>query len=260
MRDAALAGAAITTLGEGKLFAAAAAQAGRPTAAPSAVKLSFVAENPPLVASGVSYGVPWQQGAVKRNATFSLNAQGKDLPLQSWPLAYWPDGSIKWSGFATVVPAGMTGPATLSMGGAAASGSLTVKNDGKTVVVDTGALKCSILLSGANIIGSMSVGGKDVGGAGELVCILQNGPEGNPEDSPKRERYLSDVKHVTVEQQGPVRAVVKLEGMHRGTVSTREWLPFTVRLYFYSGQTSVRVVHTIVFDGDQEKDFVRGLG
>jgi hypothetical protein len=33
-----------------------------------------------------------------------------------------------------------------------------------------------------------------------------------------------------------------------------------VRLYFYSGQTAVRVVHTIIFDGDQEKDFVRGLG
>jgi hypothetical protein len=264
LRDAALTGAAITTgtLVEGNLFAAAAQtrRPGTPVAAPAPVKLSFVAENPPVVASGVSYGVPWAQGAVKRGATFSLNAQGKDLPLQSWPLAYWPDGSIKWSGFATVVPAGMTGPVTLSAGSAAASGTLTVKNDGKSVVVDTGALKCSIPLTGSNIISSMSLGGKDIGGAGQLVCILQNGPEGNPEDSPKRERYLSEVKKVTMEQQGPVRAVVKLEGMHRGTVSKREWLPFTVRLYFYSGQTAVRVVHTIVFDGDQEKDFVRGLG
>ena len=48
--------------------------------------------------------------------------------------------------------------------------------------------------------------------------------------------------------------------MHKGAKSGREWLPFTVRLYFYSGQTTVRMVHTIVFDGDQEKDFVRGLG
>ena len=29
---------------------------------------------------------------------------------------------------------------------------------------------------------------------------------------------------------------------------------------FLCGQTAVRVVHTIIFDGDQEKDFVRGLG
>ncbi len=33
-----------------------------------------------------------------------------------------------------------------------------------------------------------------------------------------------------------------------------------MRLYFYAGETTVRLVHTIAFDGDQEKDFIRGLG
>jgi hypothetical protein len=261
LKDAALAGAAVTTftLAEGNLLAAA-AQARRPGAAPQSVALSWLGDELPHVPAGVSWGVPWSQGAVPRAATFNLRAQGKELPLQSWPLAYWPDGSIKWSGFATVVPVGMAGPVTLATGSSAASGTLKVTNDGKSVVVDTGALKCSIPLTGSDIISSMSIAGKDVTGASQLVCILQNGPETNPEDSPTREKYLSDIKHVTVEQQGPVRAVVKIEGMHRGTVSKREWLPFTVRLYFYSGQTAVRVVHTIVFDGDQEKDFVRGLG
>ena len=106
----------------------------------------------------------------------------------------------------------------------------------------------------------MTVEGRSVVGAGQLVCILQNGPQTNPEDSPSREKFLSQVKKVTVEQSGPVRAVVKFEGVHKGVTSGREWLPFTVRLYFYSGQTAVRMVHTITFDGDQEKDFVRGLG
>jgi len=211
--------------------------------------------------TGVSWGVPWPQGAIARNVAFGLSAAGSNLPLQSWPLAYWPDGSIKWTGLATVLPAGFQGPVTLSPGSAAASGSaLSVTDLGKEVAVDTGALQCSILRAGSKIIGSMSIGRKQVAAAGELVCVLQSGAANNPEDTPKRERYLSEVKNVTVEQQGPVRAVVKIEGMHRGTQSKREWLPFTVRLYFYSGQTSVRLVHTIVFDGDQEKDFVRGLG
>ncbi len=207
--------------------------------------------------------MPWPQGSVARGAKFSLSAGGKGLALQSWPLAYWPDGSIKWSGFATVVPGGIAEPITLSADSAAASaapGTVKVTKSGDAILVDTGVLQCSIPASGSNIISSMSLNGKNVAGASQLVCILQNGPDTNPEDSPSRERYLSDVKHVTVEQQGPVRAVVKIEGMHRGTNSKREWLPFTVRLYFYSGQAAVRVVHTIVFDGDQEKDFVRGLG
>jgi hypothetical protein len=231
-----------------------------PLARAGDVSLHLLDGKPLALDSGVSFGVPWPRGAVAPGSTFSLAAQGAALPLQSWPLAYWPDGSIKWTGFATVVPAGMAGPVTLSTGSSAASGSLTVTNDGKSLLVDTGALKCSIPLSGQNIIDSMSIGGKVVAGAAQLVCILQNGPETDPEDSPTREKYLSDVKHVSVEQSGPVRAVVKIEGMHRGVVSGREWLPFTVRLYFYTGQTAVRVVHTIVFDGDQEKDFVRGLG
>jgi hypothetical protein len=269
LKDATLVGAGITgsMLVDGKLFAtgvpprapvspAIPAQ----TSAPGSVALSWVGENPPAAPTGVSWGVPWAQGAVARGAKFSVSAQGADLPVQSWPLAYWPDGSLKWSGFATVVPAGLAGPVTLSQGSSSASGALSVTKDGGSVVVDTGALKCSIPTSGANIIDSISLGGANVAGAGQLVCILQNGPMTDAVDSPAREKFVSEVKSVTVEQSGPVRGVVKIEGMHRGVTSGREWLPFTVRLYFYSGQTTVRIVHSIVFDGDQEKDFVRGLG
>ena len=47
--------------------------------------------------TGVSFGVPWPQGSVKKSDSFILDSQGKRLPVQSWPLAYWPDGSIKFS-------------------------------------------------------------------------------------------------------------------------------------------------------------------
>ncbi len=95
---------------------------------------------------------------------------------------------------------------------------------------------------------------------GQLIGILQNGPATNPEDAPPRAPFTSVIRQVTVEQSGPVRAVVKLDGVHRVEGSDREWLPFSVRLYFYTGDTRVRLVHTIIFDGDQEKDFIRGLG
>ncbi len=65
---------------------------------------------------------------------------------------------------------------------------------------------------------------------------------------------------MTVEQRGPVRANVKIEGVHKADSGAREWLPFVVRLYFYAGIEPIRVIHTIVFDGDEKKDFIRGLG
>lgn len=266
LKNIALAGTALTTQPwvDGNLLAAQSRPQGSPPSALPPVELSWVGKRPSTKAcGGVSWGVPWPQGAVARSSTFNLTAQGAALPLQSWPLAYWPDGSLKWSGFATVVAAGITGPMALSAersSVAPVAGALKVADDGNVVIVDTGALQCSISHRGANIIDSMRVAGKLVAGLGQLVCILQDGPETYPEDSPSRERYISDVKSVTVEQSGPVRAVVKIEGMHRGTVSKREWLPFSLRLYFYTGQTAVRLVHTIIFDGDQKKDFVRGLG
>lgn len=66
--------------------------------------------------AGISWGVPWPQGAVSRNLGFHLSSQAMNLPLQSWPLAFWPDGSIKWTGFATVLPSDFQGPITLSPG------------------------------------------------------------------------------------------------------------------------------------------------
>src|SRR5262245_40429358 len=85
-------------------------------AAPGEVSLRLLDEKPLSIDSGVSFGVPWPQGSIKRDAKFSLTSDGKQLPLQTWPLAYWPDGSLKWSGFATVVPAGVTAPFILSPG------------------------------------------------------------------------------------------------------------------------------------------------
>ncbi len=102
---------------------------------------------------------------------------------------------------------------------------------------------------------------------GELECIDQSGPVVDHLSEPSRMAYFSEVKKVTVEQSGPVRAVVKIEGVHGSVFEKwespsrpREWLPFVVRLYFYAGQEPIRIVHTIVFDGDQDKDFIRGLG
>src|SRR5208283_3651383 len=145
--------------------------AAMPPANAADVSLNLLDGKAPALDSGVSFGVPWPQGAVGRDAAFSLSAQGTNLPVQTWPLATWPDGSLKWSGFATVVPAALTGPVTLATGASTASGALKVTNDGKLVRIDTGAMQCSIAVGGgSNLIESMSIDGRMVAGPGQLVC------------------------------------------------------------------------------------------
>ena len=239
------------------VFCAAAAAVG------AEVSVNWLDKTAPGVAEGVSFGVPWPQGAVKKGQTFSLkDAEGKALPAQTWPLAYWPDGSLKWSGLATSVGAGVAGPFTVATetGARAPGATVTLRQSNGAIDIDTGAMQARLRTSGANLIESLSVGGREVARAGQLVCIVQNGPEVDEGAAPRRDKFLSNVRQVTVEQAGPVRAVVKLEGMHQAVGGPRAWLPFTVRLYFYAGQESIRVVHTLVFDGEQEKDFIRGVG
>src|SRR5437868_2648843 len=115
-------------------------------------------------------------------------------------------------------------------------------------------------MHGSNLIDLITVDGRAVARAGRLTAIVQDGPDGDPASVPAREMFGTRVDRVTLEQSGPVRAVVKIEGMHRSEKTGRAWLPFVVRLYFYAGQESIRMVHTFFFDGDEHQDFIRGLG
>lgn len=229
-------------------------------AAPSDVTVNWVGDAP-SIDTGVSWGVPWPQGTVRKDQSFALTGpDGKALPLQAWPLAYWPDGSIKFTGFAAVAHA--AGSYVISAGpGVAPAAPLTVQTGDGIVDVDTGASKVRVGTRGAELVQSISIDGREVAKNGRLVGLVQQGPD--PDDGlamPPRAAFASKIDKVTVEQSGPVRAVIKVEGKHKLDKGGREWLPFSLRLYFYAGSPAIHVVHTFVYDGEQGKDFIRGLG
>jgi hypothetical protein len=237
-------------------------------AAPQPVQVNWLGNEAPPLSAGVSFGVPWPRGAVSREQAFSLTtAGGKTLPAQTWPLAYWPDGSVKWTGVATHADAREQGPFTLGPAAAPSGGEskpadaprVIVRKSDVTWEVDTGRLRARIPFFGHTFLRSLSVDGREVGSSGALVLIAQQGPD-DPLHPAAREEYFGNVEKVTVEQQGPVRAVVKIEGRHQSVQTGREWLPFIIRLYFTAGEPTVRMVHTIIYDGDQHRDFIRGLG
>ncbi|QOV39574.1 Tat pathway signal sequence domain protein [Streptomyces ferrugineus] len=213
-------------------------------------------------APGSTVGVPWPKGAYEADQTFALtDADGKAVPVQSWPIAYWPDGSLKWTAHA--VGSG-NGRLTLAAGAAAAPAKkVTVDKSGGTVDVSTGVITASIGKSGATLIKSVTRGSTEIARNGRLVLIRQPEIEDEDQGAVKTERFEGAIAKVEVEQEGPVRAVVRIDGKHRK--GSRSWLPFSIRLYFYAGADSFRMVHTITYDGKQEPgkasgDFIRGLG
>ena len=231
----------------------------------STVQLSWLGADSPALSTGVSWGVPFPEGQVKPGSNFSLkNAKGNPMAVQAWPLAFWPDGSLKWIGFSTVVDANSGSTFELQpvkeTNANPSVPKVSVKETADNILINTGILQCDIPKKGTQLISSLKINNQDVSSGGKLVCIRQMGPEKEYGIIPERENYVGNIEKVTVEQNGPVRAVVKIEGRHVDEKMSKSWLPFIVRLYFYAGQQSVRMVHTLIYDGDQEKDFIRGLG
>ncbi len=227
------------------------------------VALNWLWENDFSGPTGVSWGVPMPRGAVKKNQAFSLTTSaGEALPLQSWPLAYWPDGSLKWVGFATVAGKKEEGlQLRIGKGEKAASGgSIQLKEEPEKIRINTGALQCIIPKTGSILLDSLVAEGHNAGNNGRLECVLQDGPGGEVYDSPSRERFYSKINKVAVEQNGPVRAVVRVDGVFQQENGAREWLPFSIRMYFYAGSKAVRIVNTLIYDGDDRKDFIKGVG
>jgi hypothetical protein len=166
---------------------------------------------------------------------------------------------MKWIGCAAVAGSGAAGPFRVAPGNplAADGDRVSVHHTADAIEVDTGRLRCVLPRHGSSFIGSLAVEGRVVARDARLVCSLEDRTQ---PDTVRLERFTGSIRSVAVEQDGPVRAAVRIEGVHRAEAGGREWLPFTVRLYFYASQTSVRMVHSLVFDGDPEKDFIAGLG
>jgi len=218
----------------------------------------------PAVNIGTTWGTPWPQGHHKHSIThFALRgADGELIPLQSWPLAFWPDGSLKWTAHALAVSAKPgAGPWEIvaTPKPAMPESRINVKEDAATVDIDTGAIACRINRTGRFVIDSITRNGHMSLREGRLVLLTQDQAAPGNEGGVQHDFFESRVDRINIEQRGPVRAVIRIEGFHEGSTG-RRWLPFTLRLYFYAQSECVRVMHTIVFDGDESRDFIRGVG
>jgi len=226
------------------------------------VKLNWLTAAPPSVGQGVSWGVPWPQGAVKREAAFAVaDAKNRKVPVRSWPMAYWPDGSLKWTGHAIAASAGVEGPFTLTVETPASPAQpLQAVQTSAAIEIRNAATVYKILRSGSSFVESIVVDGREVARTGELIALREDRSEYETKKTVHEEDFTSQLDSAILERSGPVRAVVKLTGRHKSNSGTRRWLPFTVRLYFTAGTNDVKMVHSFVFDGDQNVDFIRGLG
>ena len=249
---------------------------------------------PAATAGNVPYvmgGIPLPRGAISNTRQCRLAIDDRDVPLQAETLAFWPDGSIKWlllifpldgaGGMASAAGTGAgdsvdfdvslrTGKAVrcrLTFGpgivaGAVHNGIQTERTpDG--VTLRTGPLEVA-LAPGQRWLASVRLNGqemlRDDGQAQAHVDFLRpqgeypvstTHPEGTPDPGPVV------IDKVELEEDGPLRAVVRLEGRAQAQEPPRVIL----RVEAYAGRSYVRVVKSVEFmHKDPRKAFVRRLG
>jgi hypothetical protein len=221
----------------------------------------------------VTWGIPWERGKLKPDQPFAVTtASGEAVPVQSWATARWPDGSLKWSAHAIAGETGRSEKLVLAPAQPAAPKTpVSVKETNESVEIDTGTNTFVIQKSRPSILESAYSIKKPDFQRARLVAIREDRSQ-QSDGVTRRETFTGQVDRCTVEQSGPVRAVVKLEGKHvaddaKGAAAAaapagekRSWLPFVVRLYFTAGSSAVRIMHSFVFDGDADKDYIAGLG
>lgn len=214
-------------------------------------------DGPPKETAGCAFGVPWPRGHLARGAQLALtDTDGAGVPVQSWPLAYWPDGSLKWTGHAIgadrIAPGYRLTPGTP----ATPQNPVTVRRDGADLVLANGTVELRLATRGDVPIREIRRAGRVTATTGRLVLDLQDRPDDDT-GTPARSACRATVERAEVERSGPVRAVVKLSGAYRR--GNRRILPWTLRVYL-SGGEAIRLVHSFTWDADPARDFVRGLG
>ena len=217
------------------------------------IHLRWVGETP-TAQQPVSFGIPFAPGEL-----FEVSNTDK---IDAWVNACWPDGSIKWAGVSTVVSPSDDLVIRMRDKKYKAQHEMDVHITDTQLQIGTDHLMAYIPRQGQNMLDSLVLDGVKVGGQAWLVASLKSKAPFNDAKAPLIEKETPLVSHidtVVLERSGNVSAVVKVEGRHQ-TADGRLCLPFTLRLYFWKGTEQIKIVHSIVYDGDENRDFIASLG
>lgn len=219
------------------------------------MKLKWL-EDCPKVDAGVSFGLPWPKG--KHTELKALEINGKRM--QSWPMAYWPDGSIKWSGHAVVMK--KNNPKKIDLINCnkdqdKQNETLVISEREHVIKVDVGEIQVWINRFGDSLIRRITNNaGITLAENGKLVAIVQNEYDEAGKKIIEEKKAGCQIHDVVIERQGDIKATVKLTG----TCGEDGELRFSVRLTFYYGLARIKMVHTLFNNEESQQNRIKGFG
>lgn len=209
-----------------------------------------------------TFGVIWPQGKIKKGDEFCLWADDEKILLQSRVTAYWPDGSIKWTSHCGCIPEGKEQIfiEQENIIQEAEEEGITYSYIEDELKLDAGMIQATFKKNEKNIIESLIINGRDCVKNGELIAVLEERSQNDLTEIRQSHTFVSQVDTIELEEYGKLKTVVKLTGSHYNSKLEKRILPFIVRFTFHYEDETVAMTHTFLYDGDPDKDFLKGLG
>ncbi|WP_409456549.1 hypothetical protein [Sphingobacterium sp.] len=208
---------------------------------------------------GTTFGVPWPKGKVREQQKFELrDNQGHTAPIQTWPLAFWPDGSVKWSACAVANPSTLIQEELILTTSERIQPGIQMQERDESITVDNGLLKVTFGKQGTKLLQEIRQNDRLVASAVILQILLQDAPDAEPGENLNRTTWQSHIEKTVVENSGNQRVLIRVEGTHR--YGEQKKIPFIVRFYLYDKSPTIKVIHTFLYDGDEQRDFIKGIG
>lgn len=209
----------------------------------------------------VNFGSVWDKGKVNRTDNFILKVDGKKCDIQSRVTAYWPDGSVKWAAHCANIEKQANQIIIETTSGKEESlSSIQLISTDENIIVNTTKMKVSFAKSGQFLINEMNISGKTSAHKGQLIAVLEERSEESGISIKKEVAYQSIIQETIIEEEGGQKIVIKVSGVHKNEETQREVLPFIVRFTIYNNTDEIHMVHTFLYDGEPEKDFLKGIG
>lgn len=212
-------------------------------------------------------GVPLADSA-RIGSTRALGLSGATAG-QFRVLASWADGNYKWIKICGIIPSmsgGGKATVTLTDSGSGNFGGANLATDkGTTIEVATGEATFSIKKANFNAIDSVTIGSTAVVASSSAASrgLVMTGPDPNAA-YPGNVTCLPDAggsacttiyssandpnSTCTIEENGPVMAVVRCTGTHFDSAS-HPYMNFTAREFFFKGKSSVKIT-TVLRNAD----------
>ncbi|MBP7216801.1 MAG: hypothetical protein KBA46_05905, partial [Candidatus Omnitrophica bacterium] len=206
-------------------------------------------------------GVPFPKGELTDDAKVGLyDRQGSRLSIQTKVAAWWPDKSIKWLlvSVPTSLGADEKKPLYLRYGKAIASESKRnvsmVSESAGVVIINTGSLKALISKKQAFLFDAVWIDANHDKAFSEDEEIAKNIDLVLGHNHKVFKSSLDRSAQITVEEDGPEQACVKLEGWFVNE-RKQKFCKFIARVFAYRNASYLKVQHTFVYTGYPENKY-----